>query len=313
MTVYLQIEGEALHCYSAEMQFNNWSDLRYVLALKRGRSLSGAARLLGVDDTTVSRRLTALQKATGASLWQRQPDGSLQLTASGEAMALHVEAIEHRVDLIGEMLGSERDGCVGTVRLTSVPIVINRLLAPRVGSLLSGHPGLEIELFADSRDFSLTRREADLAVRLARPTTGGTSVKARRIGQLDYSVYSSRDYSAREAACMPWITYDETLAHMPQAQWITRVTKGRTDEVAGVRVHDAETAMEAVLAGLGRTLLPNVIADSNERLRRLAVEQMAVPPSRDLWLLAHVDQLELRRIVAVTAWIEKVVTATTGQ
>jgi len=289
------------------MQLKNWNDLRYLLALKRGRSLSGAARLIGVDDTTVSRRLSALQTAAGTIIFRRQPDGSLQLTSKGEAMALHVEAMEHRIDLIGEMLGSDQDVCVGTVRLTSVPIVVNRLLAPQIGSLLDAHPGLEVELVPDSRDLNLTRREADLAVRLARPTTGGTNVKARRIGRLAYSVYALGEYSTREAVRLPWITYDETLAHMPQARWITRAIKGRTDKLSGVRVHDAETALEAVIAGLGRTLLPTVVADRDERLRRLGTGKGTTPPSRELWLLAHADQLELRRIAAVIAWIEEVV------
>jgi DNA-binding transcriptional LysR family regulator len=294
------------------MQLKNWNDLRYLLAVKRGRSLSGAARLTRVDDTTVSRRLSALQAAAGTELCQRQPDGTLQLTSTGEAMALHAEAMEHRVDLIAELLGSERDACVGAVRLTSVPIVINRLLTPRIGSLLAAHPGLAVELVPDSRDLNLTRREADLALRLARPTTGGTTVKARRIGQLGYSVYASRSYSSREATRLPWVTYDETLAHVPQAQWITKVTKGRADKLAGLRVHDAETALEAALAGVGKTLLPDVVADRNKDLRRLAIQKETAPPSRELWLLAHADQLELRRIVAVIAWIEKVVKLATG-
>ncbi len=295
------------------MQFKNWNDLRYLLALKRGRSLSGAARLIGVDDTTVSRRLSALQFAAGTELYRRLPDGSLQLTSNGEAVALRVEAMEHQVDLIGEVFGSDQDACVGAVRLTSVPIVVNRLLTPQIGSLLDTYPGLEVELVPDSRDLNLTRREADLAIRLARPTTGGTNVKARRIGQLGYSVYASREYSTREVADLPWITYDETMAHIPQAQWITRITKGRTESLAGIRVHDAETALEAVIAGLGRTLLPSVIADRNESLRRLKTEEGTTPPSRELWLLAHADQLELRRIRAVIAWIENVAELTTGQ
>ncbi len=271
--------------------------------------MSGAARLIGVDDTTVSRRLSALQSAAGTPLYQRRRDGLLQLTASGEAIAAQVEAMEHRIDLIGEALGPAHESCAGSVRVTSVPILVNRLFTPEIGELIDAHPRLDIELIPDSRDLSLTRREADVAIRLGRPATGGTHVKARRIGYLEYSIFAPRDLSLSEAASLPWITYDESMAHIPQARWIAKITSGDTARISGLRVHDAETAFEAVIAGLGKTLLPDVIADRNEHLRRLNIEEEPAPPSREIWLLAHADQLELRRIVTVVRWIEKVVTA----
>lgn len=287
------------------MQMKNWNDLRYLLAIKRGRSLAAAARLVGVDDTTVSRRLAALQSVSGTPLYRRLGDGSLELTPDGETVVSHAEQIEHHVDQIAEALGAGEQACTGSVRLTSVPIVVNRLLTPRLGALLAEHPKLEVHLIPDARDFSLTRREADLALRLARPRTGGTSVKARRIGQLDYAVYASGELSPQEAATLPWITYDDTMAHLPQAHWISRAAKGQMDSFAGLRVLDAETALEAVRAGLGRTLLPAVIADDEVGLRELAPESDMKPLSREVWLLAHADQLTLRRISAVIGWVEQ--------
>lgn len=295
------------------MQLKNWNDLRYLLAVKRARSLTAAARQIGVDSTTVSRRLSALQVAMGTQLYRRQPDGSLQLTSNGEAVVRRIEAMDHQVDLIAEALGADDDPCAGVVRLTSVPIVVNRLLAPQIGGLLSTHPKLEIELVPDSRDLSLTRREADLAIRLARPTTGGTNVKARRIGELDFSVYAARNYSVKKTKELPWITYDEAMAHLPQARWIARTTKGQTDALAGLKVHDAETALEAACAGLGKTLLPNVIANKEDRLRRLRGEETSPTPSREVWLLAHRDQLELRRTRTVIKWIETAVRLTASE
>jgi len=83
-----------LRAVPAEMQMLNWNDLRYVLAISRGKTLGAAARLLGVDDTTVARRLAAIQEAIGARLYQRLPDGTLKLTTAGERAALHAERIE---------------------------------------------------------------------------------------------------------------------------------------------------------------------------------------------------------------------------
>lgn len=86
-------------------------------------------------------------------------------------------------------------------------------------------------------------------------------MKARRIGTLLYSVYAARSYSVKAAARLPWITYDDTLAHLPQAKWIAKAASGSVDNIYRLRVHDAETAMESVLAGLGKTLLPTLIGE----------------------------------------------------
>ena len=155
------------------MQLKNWNDLRYLLAIKRSSTITAAARLLSVDDTTVSRRLAALQVASGSTLFSRQPDGRLRLTASGDAIAQCAEIMERQVDLTNASLGAGHGQYAGSVKLTSVPIVANRLLVPAIGKLLDRHPALQLELIPESRDLSLSRREADLAIRLARPSTGG--------------------------------------------------------------------------------------------------------------------------------------------
>lgn len=149
----------------------NWNDLRYVLAISRGGTLAAAARLLGVDDTTVARRLAAMQEATGTRLYQRLRDGTLQLTTAGKRIALHAEKIEREIGALDGALKSADDAVSGIVRITSVPIIVNHILVPAADSLLQRHPKLRLELVADPKDLSLTRRETDLALRLARPKT----------------------------------------------------------------------------------------------------------------------------------------------
>jgi DNA-binding transcriptional LysR family regulator len=284
----------------------SWNDLRYLLAVSRGRTLAAAAKLLAVDDTTVARRLVALQNAMGAQLCHRLPNGKLKLTPAGETAAIRAEAIEREVGLLNsEILGI--DGQIsGAVRLTSVPIVVNRVLVPAAGTLLQRHPALRLELVADPRDFSLTRREADLALRLARPKTGGLRVKARCVGVLHYAVYASTSRTAREAKKMPWITYDEAMDHLPQARWVTAAIGGNDGELSQLRVHDAETALEAAIAGLGRSLLPCLVADGDARLRRIGNGSREPALSRELWLLVHSELAALGRIEAVTQWVEEV-------
>ena len=103
------------------MQMLNWNDLRYVLAVSRGGTLRAAARLLGVDDTTVARRLVAMQETIGTRLYQRLVDGTLRLTTSGERAALHAERIEREVGTLAVELAGADDVVSGTVRVTSFP------------------------------------------------------------------------------------------------------------------------------------------------------------------------------------------------
>lgn len=292
---------------TANMQTLNWNDLRYILAVGRGRTLAAAARLLGVDDTTVARRIAAIQQSIGAQLVQRTGDGTLQLTPTGERAALHAENMETEVaSLTATLSGSDR-AVSGTVRVTSVPIVINRILVPAAKSILLHHPDLELELIADARDLSLTRRETDIAVRLARPKTGGLKVITRRIGALEYGEYASADVSAGEVKKLPWITYDDAMAHLPQARSIAAMAAGGDNTIAALRVNDTEGVYEAVLAGLGRSLLPCLIADGDPRLRRFGIKRSPPVLTRGLWLLTHTDLKSLGRIQAVMKWIELIV------
>jgi DNA-binding transcriptional LysR family regulator len=290
----------------AKMQPINWNDLRYILAISRGRSLAAAARLLGVDDTTVARRLAVVEDMVGVRLFQRLADGTLQPTASGERATLHAERIEREIGILAAEFSGADDRVSGTVRVTSVPIVVNHILVPAAAILLKRHPQLRLELVADARDLSLTRREADLALRLARPKTGGTRVRTRRIGTIRYEVYAASSCSAHEAKKLPWITYDEAMAHLPQARWMAATAARNDDRMACLRVNDAEALLQAVIAGLGRSLLPCVVANGDSRLRRLGAKSGIPALTRELWLLTHSDLSTLARIEAVVHWIEQI-------
>lgn len=286
------------------MQIRNWSDLRSLLAIKRHDRLAAAARWLRVDDTTLSRRLAALQAAAGRRLYRRLPDGRLALTEAGEALAQVAERFERD---IGALEGEDsRDGAAGIVRLTAVPLVINRILVPALDRLFARHAGLRLELIAESRDLSLTRREADLALRLARPKTGGLRVKARRVGALGYGAY---DAAGAPPGPRPWVTYEETMAHLPQARWMAAAIRRGDGRAAALRVNDVEAALEAVAAGLGRSMLPSVVAARDPRLRRLPPPDGPASPCRELWLLVHAELSDLPRIRAVAGWIDEILPA----
>lgn len=289
------------------MQNLNWNDLRFLLAISRRNRIAEAAKMLNVDYSTVLRRLAALQDAMGQRLYQRLPDGRLELTAAGKAAAAIAERMEGE---IGSLDGGGRDaeGVSGVVRLTSVPFIVNRILVPTVGTLLDRHPNLRIEMVSDAQDLSLTRREADMALRLARPKTGGLRVKARRVGVLHYAPYSAATHGKPAASSLPWVTYDETMAHLPQARWMAAAIKKDAGQTANLKVSDVEAAFEAVIAGHGQSMLPCAVADRDVRLRRMPPRMgHQTPTTREVWLLIHSELSKLPRSQAVADWIEEVI------
>jgi len=128
---------------------------------------------------------------------------------------------------------------------------------------------------------------------------------ARRVGTIRFDVYASASCSVREAKTLPWVTYDESMAHLPQARWIAATAARGDHRIAPVHVNDAEALLEAVIAGLGRSLLPCVIADGDSRLRRIGVKRRAAL-SRELWLLRHSELRTPGKIEAAVKWIEQI-------
>lgn len=271
----------------------DWNDLRYVLVVSRSETLSAAARRLRVDQTTVARRLTGIERAIGVRLFDRI-EGRLVATDAGRMAAGRAERIETEAQALeAELSGADRDAA-GVARLTAVPSIVNHALVPRLGTLLSRYPRLHLEIIAAPDNLSLSKREADMAIRLARPP-GGTAL-CRRIGEITYAVYGPRGSTGQT---LPWLSYDEAHAHLPQARWIAR--HGRGADGGQLRLNDADSLLQAVRTGLGRTLLPTFIAEEDPRLTRLSPEPSVL--SREVWLLVHPDLRPLPRISVVVDWL----------
>lgn len=282
----------------------DWNDLRYVLALARGRSFAAAGRELGTDATTVGRRLRILEQRLGTALFQRDAGGTMLPTPTGEIASARAEAIEAEVMALSGALEAADPMALGRVRLTAPPSFINRLLIPAAPGLLPHHPGLQLELIGDSRNFNLTRREADMALRLARPAdmTNG-KVVARRIATLDYAVYVAAGQQA-QVENLPWLVYEEAMAHLPHARWIAAQAE-KSGRVGALAVNDAESLLQAAIAGLGRALLPKILAEGIEGLCRVEPGDKNLPV-REVWLLVHAELRHLARIRAVSGWLDTI-------
>lgn len=290
----------------------NWNDLRHLLAVARAGTLTTAARSLGVDATTVARRLKAAEAALRSRLFERMADGVLRPTQAGEAAIARAERVEQLVHELRETAAGADAAVAGTVRLTSVPMLINRLLIPALPGLRAAHPAVRLELVAEPRSLSLVKREADIALRLARPADdAGAGVRARRIGRLTYAVYVPAACPPGAEAALPWVTYEESMAGLPQARWIAAAIR-RERGSAAVAVNDAEAILQAVRAGLGRSLLPGALVGADPALRRWPAPGAPPLPERELWLLTHPDQAALSRVAAVVDWVERTVRAMDG-
>ncbi|WP_245986294.1 LysR family transcriptional regulator [Azospirillum thermophilum] len=269
----------------------DWDDLRVFLELARRGSLSGAARALRLSHATVGRRLAALEQALGQTLVERRAEGYV-LTPDGEAVRAMAEEMDERAQALRRRAG-RAEGLTGTVRLTMTEALADRFLLPRLGPLRAAHPGLDLEIITDNRALSLARREADIAIRLARPQGG--DLVTRRLCTLGYALYSA------PAAADSVIAYDETMAELPETLWMARHMAGRR---VALRTNSLTAQVAAAAAGFGAALLPCVIAAAEPGLRRLP--SPVPPPVREAWLLVHRDRRDIPRVRAVIDAVTRV-------
>jgi DNA-binding transcriptional LysR family regulator len=281
----------------------DWGDLRFFLELARSGSLSGAARRLGVDRNTVARRVTALETALGLTLFERGPLGWSR-TASGEELASLASRVEENVLALARHADAADRDLSGTVRLTTATHLCSELLVPALPTLRQRHPRLLLEVAVDQRLFDLTRREADLALRLGRPREAGLVM--RKLGELAYGLYAARGHPAVrrgrvDLAADPFVGFDDSLASVPQERWLTRLAP---DRKLVFRCNSSLSLLAAARAGLGVALLPCFLAGRERELVRLDAPE---PLSHELWLLFHGDLGQTPRVRAVIDWVDEVI------
>ncbi len=273
----------------------DWDDLRFVLAVARGRSFAGAAKLLRVNESTVARRIAKAEAGLNTTLFERS-DGRPHPTEAGAELIRRAEKIELEVQGGSEAVAGSDVAVAGTVRITSVPLIVNRVLAPSLPGLLDRHPHLQVELIAEPADLSVMGREADIALRLARPQKEMRAL-ARRIGDVRYGVFGSRRAAPKDA---PWITYTDAMRFLPQSRWIAEQAARKGAALSAVRVSDAETLLQAIKAGLGTSFLPFFLAETEPELVR--IDDGASEWSRELWMMVHPELKDLARLRAAADW-----------
>jgi DNA-binding transcriptional LysR family regulator len=281
-------------------QTNSWDDLRLVLALVRGGGLSGAARLLGVNHTTVLRRLNTAEQRLGAKLFERMPTGYAP-TAAGEEMAEVAAHLEEDILAIERRVAGRDVRLSGTVRCATVDGLADFFLAPLLAAFQDAYPGIVVELLVSERTVNLTRRDADVAIR---PTnTPPETLIGRRVGRMTYAVYGHVRYlatiaDAGDPSRYRWLGVDEALAGTSLGHWQAAHV---SEQAIVLRSNSLKTLLAAVDAGMGVALLPRFFAERLPDLRPI-LPQMKAPPV-DLWILTHPDARRSARVRAFTEFM----------
>lgn len=278
----------------------DWNDIPLILSLAGSGSMSATGRALGLDGSTVSRRIAAAEKALQFRLFTRDTT-RYRLTDVGQVFVSYAESV---VDGVQNMLlaSSMQAGAIaGPVRITSIDFMFDHWLIGHIPALNARHPHLQLNLLADNSRLSFMRHETDFALRLAKPTEDAAIVM-RKLGELGMAVFCGAGFGDAPRDSwpeQPWIAYDEELAQIPEMRWQAALSPTLRQVL---RVNSATTAVRACQAGIGLALLPCVLG-AHPGLRRLSA---APELHREIWLLGHRDAGEIARFKAVAQWLAEV-------
>jgi DNA-binding transcriptional LysR family regulator len=250
----------------------DWNDLKHFLAVARHGSTLAAGRALGVDQSTVLRRIGQLERALGRRLVTRSPSG-YRLTPMGDALLPHAEQVEQAIRALDQALAAAGDDAQGVVRVTCPEPIVQRLAqSPLLAKFHALHPGLQVEFVSSDRYADLMNGEADIALRSGDTDDG--ALVGRKIGDSLWAVYASRDYVQRhgqparleELADHALIGLHESMADHRVCVWLNRVApQGRV--VA--RTHSILGLLHAAKAGLGVAPLPLALGEAESDLVRV--------------------------------------------
>lgn len=282
----------------------NWDDLRYFLVLSRAGTLAAAGTDLMLDPTTVGRRVVKFEQRIGAQLFERRR-GRYVLTEAGRLLLPWAERMER------EAFGAEREivggdqRYEGVVRLAATEILATRFIAQHLPEFAKRYPSIELDLICTNGDVSLSRREADLALQLSRPTQEDLIIK--RLATVPLAAYASTKYVERygQPSEKPDGHRLVLFAHSPafrrESAWLEERIPGST---VAVRADSVSALYAAAVAGSGIALLPTVAASPDPDLVR--IDLGGAPEPRQIWQALHSDLRGAARIRAATGFLAEI-------
>ena len=281
----------------------NWDDIRFFLELARKGRLVSAAQRLHVDHTTVSRRIAVLERSVDARLFDKTPTG-YQLTDMGERLLPFAETMEAQSFGIHREISGKDAILTGTVRLAAPEGLGSELLARHLLGFHQKHPGIELELVAGTQRTSLSKREADIAITLARPDSG--RLIAWKLSDYSLHLYASPKYlkshppieKPEDLEGHDFIGYIEDLLQMPELRYLDKVIK---DPNVVFRSNNVLAQYNATVDGVGLALLHHFMAARDERL--LPILHSDIKVVRSYWLVVHEDLRHVARVDAVCQFV----------
>lgn len=282
---------------------DNWNDLKLVLAIARAGTLAGGATALGINHSTAYRRLNALEETIGARLFERLPGGIYHSTAEGERVATTAERVETEAAALSRDVLGRDARLTGSLRVTSSETLAYRVLTAELARFRKAHPGIVVELVIDNRVLSLSRREADVAIRVTRPKE--PDLHGRKLGDIAWTIYAAPELVAEHGpiavddslAGRDFIGWGADVGGLAASDWLA--DRIEPDQIV-YRSNSLVNQFTAARAGIGFALLPCYLGDPEPGLVRALATPAAVL-TRELWVVTHAD---LRKTARVRAFFE---------
>lgn len=287
------------------MQPPDWNDLQTFLAIARAGQLARAAKMMGVDATTLGRRLRRLEARLGQTLFEQTREGQVP-TVAGERLLATVEVMQRAAARIEEKANTG-DQLSGVLRVTMSEGLGTWVVARHLGEFVDRHPALTVDLAATSGFLSLSKREADLAVMLGRPLAG--PVLSSKLADYRLQLYASRDYLAAhgnpadvaELAGHRLIGYVPDLLYAPELNYLDEIGPRLAPSVRSPSIN-AQHGLIAAAAGIG--VLPCFIGAHDMSLVPVLPERSIL---RSFWLVTHKDTRQLQRVRVFRSWLADLV------
>ncbi len=279
----------------------NWDDLQIFLAVARHGQLVKAGQSMGMDATTIGRKLQRLERSIGQTLFEHRRTGHVP-TAAGTAMLAHAEAMERAAAAIHATEATD-SSLSGVLRVSVSEGFGTWFIAPRLAALTRDHPDLTIELVANSGFLNPSKKEADVAILLARPRRGPLTV--RKLTEYHLGLYATPPFiaangpitSVRRLPALPLISYIPDFIYAPELKYLDEIA---ADLHPRLRSSSINAQAQLAASGAGIAVLPCFIGDADVRLARLLP---AVDIRRSFWLAAHQDSIGTPRVRAFIDWL----------